>query len=389
MLVGSLVEPARAHHPAVLVVEVALLRYRDRGLVPRVAHVDGVAERVVRDERRFVHPVLVVRAAQHDPQAEVDVDEVVGDQLAVDDDAGGDVHVLAPGVHRLVAVVDGLGVLEGAPAAQQDAAAADLLVAGQGLVEEVEDVVVHGDGLLHEVDDPHEPAEVVGEDGRLRHRADTARVQRGRVDVPPLHQAEHLAGDPADLQGLLVDLALEGVEGLHDVGDGAVAVDLAAGCVGAFGAGQQAGVGGLDHRLAEVHEDQVVLEDRVVEHVLGRFAEVDDVLGQRGRLDAVGHLLGVVGAGGVVVAADAADPGRDEPRVARVLALHEHRVAAEQRRGAVAFDDFPVGEVDLRVDAQVPDDPGDRIPGHVHELWRLALRGPGLGGGHLRYCPSL
>jgi hypothetical protein len=150
------------------------------------------------------------------------------------------------------------------------------------------------------------------------------------VDVPPLHQAEHLAGDPADLQGLLVDLALEGVEGLHDVGDGPVAVDVAAGGVGALGAGQYTGVGGLDHGLAEVHEHQVVLEDRVVEHVLGRFAEVDDVLGEPRRLDPVGHLLGVVGAGGVVVTADAADAGGDEAGVARVLALHEHRVAAEQ-----------------------------------------------------------
>ena len=41
------VEPARRHDPAVLVVEVALLRLRDRVLVPGVTPVDRVAERVV------------------------------------------------------------------------------------------------------------------------------------------------------------------------------------------------------------------------------------------------------------------------------------------------------------------------------------------------------
>ena len=86
------------HHPAVLVGEVALLRARDGVLVPRVPLVDRVAERVVGDERLLVLPVLVVGAAEQDPDAEVDVDQVVGDQLAVDDDAGGDEHLAAPGV---------------------------------------------------------------------------------------------------------------------------------------------------------------------------------------------------------------------------------------------------------------------------------------------------
>ena len=45
--------------------------------------------------------------------------------------------------HVLVLEVADVGVLEGAPAAEQDAPAADLLVAGQRLVEEVEEVVVH------------------------------------------------------------------------------------------------------------------------------------------------------------------------------------------------------------------------------------------------------
>ena len=135
-----------------------------------------------------------------------------------------------------------------------------------------------------------------------------------------------------------------------------------------------AGVGLLDHLLAEIDADQVVLEDVVVEHVLGRLAEVDDPLGHGGRPDAEGHVLGVAGAGGVVVAADAADPAGDEVGVARVLALHEDAVAAEDRRGAVALGDLPVGEVDLGVDAQAAHDPGDRVPRHLDEL-ALARRG--------------
>ena len=40
-------------------------------------------------------------------------------------------------------------------------------------------------------------------------------------------------------------------------------------------------VGLLHHHLAEVDPDEVILEDVVIEHVLGGFAEVDDPFGQR------------------------------------------------------------------------------------------------------------
>ena len=143
--------------------------------------------------------------------------------------------------------------------------------------------------------------------------------------------------------------------------------------LGAGGELPDAGVGLLDHLLAEIDADQVVLVEVVVEHVLGGLAEVDDPLGDRRRLDAVGHVLGVDRAGRVIVAADAADPAGDEMRVARVLALHEDAVAAEDRRGGVALGDDPVGEVDLGVDAEAADDPGDRIPVHLDDLRRLAL----------------
>jgi hypothetical protein len=103
----------------------------------------------------------------------------------------------------------------------------------------------------------------------------------------------------------------------------------------------------------------------VVEDVLCRLAEVHDPLPQGRRLHAIGHVLGVLRADGVVVAADPADAARDEVGVARVLALHEDAVAAEDRRGAVALGDLALAEVDLGVDPEAPDDAGDRVPIHL------------------------
>ena len=275
---------------------------------------------------------------------------------------GRDEHLAAPVGHVPVGEVAVLGVVEAAPAAEQDPPPADFLVPGQRLVEEVEQVVVHRHDALHELHVAHQPGQVVGEQLHRGDRADAARVERGRVHVAPFHQAEHLPGRPGDLQRLAVELALERVERAHDVADGAVAVLARVRRLGRVGPLQHAGVGLGDHPLAEVHADQVLLEDVVVEHVLGGLAEVDDPLAEVRRADAVGHVLGVDRAGRVVVTADPADPAGDEVRVPRVLALHEDAVAAEDRRGAVALGD-PLGlEVDLGVDAEAADDPGDRDP---------------------------
>src|SRR5207249_5144037 len=106
---------------------------------------------------------------------------------------------------------------------------------------------------------------------------------------------------------------------------------------------------------------------------------------------AEGHVLGVDGAGGVIVAADATDPAGDEMGVARILALHEDRVAAEDRRGAVAFGDLAVLEVDLGVDPQAADDARDRVPGHFDELARLGgglALGCGDGGHDVAPCAA-
>src|SRR5215467_16069494 len=86
---------------------------------------------------------------------------------------------------------------------------------------------------------------------------------------------------------------------------------------------------GLTHHLfTEVDTDQVLLKNIVVEHVFRRFAQIDDPFTQMRRPDTVSHILSIAGAGGVIIAADAADSARNEMSVARILALHKDAVAA-------------------------------------------------------------
>ena len=155
--------------------------------------------------------------------------------------------------------------------------------------------------------------------------------------MAPLHEAEHLARHAAHLQGFAVELALERIERLHDVADRAVAVRAGVRRLGLRRLLPHAEIGLAHHLLAEVHAHQVFLEDVVIEHVLGGFAEVHDPFADVRRLDAVCHVLRVDRAGAMVVAADAADAAGDEMSVARILALHEDAVAAEDRRGAMAL----------------------------------------------------
>ena len=70
----------------------------------------------------------------------------------------------------------------------------------------------------------------------------------------------------------------------------------------------------------------------------------------------------------MVISADAADPAGDEVGVTRILVLHENAVAAEDRGGAVALDDFLRIEIDLGIDAEAADDASDRIPGHLDDV---------------------
>ena len=231
--------------------------------------------------------------------------------------------------------------------------------------------------LLHELDILHQADEIVGEELHRRHRTDAAGIERRRMNVAAFHQAEHLARHAAHLQRFAIERAGKRIQRGHDVGDRAIAVQLGIGRVGVLRLLPHAGIGLLHHLLAEVDADQVVLKDVVVEHVLGGFAEVDDPLRQVRRTDAERHVLRIGRAGRVIVAADPADAAGDEVGVARVFALHEDAVAAEDRRGAVTLDHLAVGEIDFGEDAETADDSGYRIPVHLDDLllltWGLAF----------------
>ena len=377
--VGALVVDARRHHPRVLVGEVALLRPRQRHLVPGVVLVDRVAQRVLVDERGLVLPAVEVGRPEQDPDHQVDLDQVGRDQLAVDGDARRDVSPAAPLGHVAVVVVDVVGVVEAAPVDQVGGAVADHVVPRQLLKEEVVEVVVHRHAALDVVEVAHQPHVVVGA-GLVRDvGAAAARHDRRGMRVTPAEQAVHLTRVARDVQRLQIELAGERVQRPHDVGDRLVAVDVAAGSGGRLGLGQQRRVGLLDHLLAEVHVRHAVVEDRVVEDVVRGLGQVEGQVAQRRRLHAVGHVLVQARAGGMVVTADPADPAGDEVRIARIDALHEDVEPAEDHRGAVALQHRPVGEVDLRVDPEAADDPRDRIPRHLLDndllfAWRLNRR---------------
>ena len=124
----------------------------------------------------------------------------------------------------------------------------------------------------------------------------------------------------------------------------------------------------LHHHFAEIDPDEIVLENIVIEHVLGRFTEIDDPFGERRRLHAVGHVLRVDRTGRVVVTANAADAARDEMRITRIFVLHKDRIAAEDRRRAVTLDHLLRVEIDLGINAEAADDAGDRVPRHFNDV---------------------
>ena len=124
------VVPARGHDPAVLVRKVALLGRRLRVHVPGMPAIDRVTERILGDERLLAFPIVVVRVAEEDANPKVDLDEVVGDEFAVDDDARRHEHLATPVGHVLVGEVAVVGVLVRSPASEQDAAFAVMLVPG-------------------------------------------------------------------------------------------------------------------------------------------------------------------------------------------------------------------------------------------------------------------
>ena len=140
--------------------------------------IDRIAERIGLDEGFAGLPIVVERTAQQDAHAEIDVDQIGRDELAVDDHAGRDEHRPAPIRHVSGRCNRRRGIVEGAPAAEQDAPLADLFVAGQGFVEEVEQVVVQRHDLFHELDVLQQAHQIIVEE---LHRWERCRRRRGRA----------------------------------------------------------------------------------------------------------------------------------------------------------------------------------------------------------------
>ena len=222
--------------------------------------------------------------------------------------------------------------------------------------------------LLHELHVLHQTNQVVGEELDSGHGSHAAGIQRGGMHVPAFHQAEHFARHAAHLQRFAIEGAGERIQRRHDVGDGAETVQIGMIGGGFLRFGPDAGVGFLHHLLAEVDAHQVVLEDVVIEHVLGGLAQVDDPLAQRRRLHSERHILGIIGARGVIIAANPANAAGDEVGVARIFPFHENAVAAEDGRGAVTLGHLAIFKVDLSENAETPDNASDGIPVHFDQV---------------------
>ena len=93
---SSFVVPARRHDPGVVVLEVAFLRSRNRGLIPGMLAIDRIAKRIGLHKRLRLFPIVVVRTAKQNANAEVDVDQIGGHQLAVNNHTRRDIHRSCP-----------------------------------------------------------------------------------------------------------------------------------------------------------------------------------------------------------------------------------------------------------------------------------------------------
>src|SRR5687767_7415837 len=96
------------------------------------------------------------------------------------------------------------------------------------------------------------------------------------MHMPALHEAEHLARKPTDLQRFEIKLPLERIQRPHDVGDRPKPVCLEVRCLCRLRSLPYAGIGFFDDLLTEVDANQIVLKEVMVEHELGRFAEIQD-----------------------------------------------------------------------------------------------------------------
>ncbi len=191
------------------------------------------------------------------------------------------------------------------------------------------------------------------------------------MHVAAFHQTKHLPRNPAHLQRLAIKRSFKRSERPHDIGDGSEAMFFGVGRFGLFRFEPDIGVCLAHHVFAKVHPDQVVLKNIVIEHELRGFTQIDDPFRERRRFDPVRHVLRVNGTCRVVIAANPANTAGDEMGVARVFAFHKDAVAAKDRRRAVTLRHCTPSEIDFRVDAQTPNDPGNGIPRHLHNITTL------------------
>src|SRR5215469_13712248 len=205
------------------------------------------------------------------------------------------------------------------------------------------------------------------------------------MHMTAFHQTEHFPRHPAHLKRFAIKFAFKRIQSRHDIRYLAIPMVGGMWCVRGFGFLPNAGISFPHHFLAKIDPHQIVLENVVVEHVLGGFTQIQNPFGYGWRFDAVGHVLGIDGASTVVIAADPADTTRNEMRIAGILVLHENAITSENRGSAVALDYLLIGEVNFREDTQASDNTRDRIPRHFHNVFGMGFGFPNRSScdGHL------
>src|SRR5687767_3150680 len=94
--------------------------------------------------------------------------------------------------------------------------------------------------------------------------------------MPPFHETKHLSRQSAHLQSFPVEFTAEGIQGSHDFGNRSIAVIGRMFCLSVLSFCPNSRISFLDHLLAIVNTNQVVLENIVVEHVFSGLTEIYD-----------------------------------------------------------------------------------------------------------------
>src|SRR3984957_9171769 len=175
-----LVIPTWGHNPGVLIFEVTFLWLGESALIPGMALIDRIAQRIFSDKGLGVLPVVIIRATEQNPDVQVDIHKVRCHQLAVDNYARGKKTSAAPVRHLLVGVITDVRVIERSPTSQKYPPAPHFFISRKGLVEEIEQIIMERNDLLHELHILHQPDDVVREQLNSGHSADAAWIQSGR-----------------------------------------------------------------------------------------------------------------------------------------------------------------------------------------------------------------